>query len=269
MIKTCINPNCKKEFNSRRSIIKYCSVACSNQHKADKIKTALSGLKGPVTDAAPELFPKPAPVAEVKKEKTKVVMDDVPARTKTTLMPPGNMDLQTQFVFTMLNKEVDRFEDAAKEQKQKAEKLLAENEKLREELAQLKTDQRIAEIESEHAKPGGLQGFTQSLSGLLDNQFIGPVIADTIRGFMGGGMRALATQPGADQLSETVVEVLQWFSAQDATVQASFQQLVKALNAVQDKTRIPDLITRLVNIVSNGSTIVRSGSTNASMSYGT
>lgn len=274
MIKTCQNPKCKKQFNARRNIVQYCGVPCANQHKADKIKEALQGLNITNDAATPqaELFPKPEvkEAKEVKKEKTKVVMDDLPKRTERSSLSLGNVDLQTQYVFNMLNKEADRFEDAAKEQKQKAEKLLAENEKLREELAQIKTDQRIAAMEAEHAKPSGLQGITESLKGILDNQYIGPVIGDVIRGFMSGGLRlpqAGAAGGGVGELNENVVEVLQWFSTQDAQVQQNFKLLVDALNAVQDKARVPDLLARLVNVINQGSTIVRSQST-ASMGYG-
>lgn len=274
MIKTCQNPKCKKQFNARRNIVQYCGVPCANQHKADKIKEALQGLNITNDAATPqaELFPKPEvkEPKEVKKEKTKVVMDDLPKRTERSSLSLGNVDLQTQYVFNMLNKEADRFEDAAKEQKQKAEKLLAENEKLREELAQIKTDQRIAAMEAEHAKPTGLQGITESLKGILDNQYIGPVIGDVIREFMSGGLRlpqAGAAGGGVGELNETVVEVLQWFSTQDAQVQQNFKLLVDALNAVQDKARVPDLLARLVNVINQGSTIVRSQST-ASMGYG-
>ena len=251
-------------------------MPCANQHKADKIKEALQGLNNTNDAATPqaELFPKPEvkkpEVKEVKKEKTKVVLDDVPKRTERSSLSMGNVDLQTQYVFNMLNKEADRFEEAAKEQKQKAEKLLAENEKLREELAQIKTDQRIAEVEAEHAKPTGLQGITDSLKGILDNQYIGPVIGDVIRGFMSGGLRlpqAGAAGGGVGELNEAVVEVLQWFSTQDAQVQQNFKLLVDALNAVQDKARVPDLLARLVNVINQGSTIVRSNSS-ASMGYG-
>lgn len=274
MIKTCQNPKCKKQFNARRNIVQYCGVPCANQHKADKIKEALQGLNITNDAATPqaELFPKPEvkEAKEVKKEKTKVVMDDLPKRTERNSISLGNVDMQTQYVFNMLNKEADRFEDAAKEQKQKAEKLLAENEKLREELAQIKTDQRIAAMEAEHAKPSGLQGITESLKGILDNQYIGPVIGDVIRGFMSGGLRlpqAGAAGGGVGELNEIVVEVLQWFSTQDAQVQQNFKLLVDALNAVQDKARVPDLLARLVNVINQGSTIVRSQST-ASMGYG-
>jgi len=273
MIKTCENTECNKEFNATRSKSKYCSRICSAQHaaKLGLNKPGSRALRGLET---PELFPKPPEVKpevkEVKKEKTKVVLDDVPKRSERMSLPTGNMDIQTQFVFTMLNKEIDRFEDSAKEQKHKAEKLLTENEKLREELAQLKTDQRIKEIEDQNAKPGGLQGITDSLKGILDNQYIGPVIGDVIRGFMSGGMRLPAmtgAAGGVGELNETVVEVLQWFSTQNAQVQQNFKLLVDALNAVQDKARVPDLLARLVNVINQGSTIVRSNSS-ASMGYG-
>lgn len=257
--KTC--PNCNKEFDAKRNRIVYCSNTCANQHHARKVKE-LKGSLGQTVLNLESNEPKPTP------QKEKVVVSDIPKRAERMTLP-GSTDVHTQFVINMLYKEVDRFEDSAKEYKGKAEKLQSENEKLRDELAKIKTDQQIADIQAANAKPSGLSGLIDQAKGLLDNQYLGPVAADLLRGFLTGGMPSIAQAQhisgGGD--AETI-EVLQWFGTQEKTVQDNFKALVQALIALPDQTRVPDLLVRLVNVIKQGSSITRSSSS-ASMSYGT
>ncbi|WKZ60799.1 MAG: hypothetical protein QY309_04795 [Cyclobacteriaceae bacterium] len=250
----CALPTCGKEFEPLKPNQEHCSPWCRRQHNIAKKLTATQpdkpGLQG-------NLFKK--------------TDDEKPVMKRERISMPSGMDIQTQYVFNMLNKDVDRWESEAKEQSKRAEKYKEEAEKLRNQLAEIKTEEKIKEIERQHEKPSGLSGLLEHAKGLFDNPHTGPVIADILRGIFtpGGIMPMQAQQLGGDEETNAVImELLQWFAHQDKPVQLSFATLITALNTVQDKTKLPELIGRLVNIIKNGSTIVKSNGT-ASMAYGT
>lgn len=269
MLKTCLNPDCKKEnrqFNARRSSTKYCSHECSNEHHPSHLRKA--SLGGPQSSLESKLPDYEIPVTQkpepMKKEQIQDDEDEVKVPKRQPIPLPQNMDFATQLAFSMMQRELDRSEREALEFKKKAKNRRIELEKTRTELAELKTEQRINQIETENKKPSGLQGFTDSFKGLLDNQYIGPVVAQFLQGMMPGGMTGLPQQAGAEggdpEAQQALVDIFNWFAVQDKPVQMQFKELVDALNS-NDKVRIPDLITRLLNVLKQGSSLVKSSAT--------
>lgn len=252
----CTLPTCGKEFEPQKPNQEHCSPWCRRQHNIAKkvippAAPAQPGLQG-------NLFKK--------------TEDEKPVMKRERISAPSGLDIQTQYVFNMLQKDVDRWESEAKDNNKRAEKYKEEADKLRNQLAEIKTEEKIKEIERQHEKPSGLSGLLDQAKGLFDNQYTGPVVADILRGLFNpaGGlmMNAQNQLAGDEETNAAVMELLQWFAHQDKPVQMSFATLITALNTVQDKTKLPELITRLVNMIKSGSTISRGNGT-ASMAYGT
>lgn len=236
---------------------RFCSTRCQRINAGKKKR--LGAVTPPPT---PGLFPnsepefvEPAPIKPVSKpapQRTPFIEEPIKRADKIS---PPNLDLQTQYIFNLLNKEVDRMEALANEHKAKAIKLKEENDKLRDDLATLKTEQKIQQVKSEHKKPSGLQGFTSSLQGILDNQYLGPVIAQMAGKLLGGVAGPVGELPGGTpEAQQAAMQIINWYGAQTPEVQENFGALISAI-ASQDAALLPATLARLVNILKGGSAV--------------
>jgi hypothetical protein len=196
----CALPTCGKEFEGRKGK-SYCSNTCRS--KASIIRT--SGLSG--TGQVP-MF------AEKEKETTAT------ARKPTHInVSHGVSAIEAQ----LLMKEVDRWEDAYKQERTRRKKREEELEKLKNELVELKTDQKIKTIEAENKKPSGLDGILESPLG----QYIGPALGKLAERLVDAVPMGAAQLTGADASgNEALTQIANWFLAQAPDVQETFYHMV-------------------------------------------
>jgi hypothetical protein len=214
--KKCAFPPCNNTISASKNNKKYCSEGCRNKHGHQNRMVQTQTVITPGTTPLP--FDKPAPKAEI--------------------TAPKGVDFHVQYVFDAQKKEIERFENFYKEEREKRKKLFEEKEKLAKELQDLKTDLRIAEA----GKPNGLSGF-------MENPFIkelaphmGPVLA---------GIVAKALSPAAPPMVVDGVpdETAMWVNAQPAEVQSALRQLIHEIAKFGKPENILHVIDRMKNII--------------------
>lgn len=227
-VKKCAYERCGKEFTPLKSNKKYCTDSC--RARDSQRRQALNETGGNPTQvnapgqtvfmSAP-LFDKPAPKAEIS--------------------APRGLDFSTQYVFDSQKKEIDRWEKAYNEEREKRKKLSEEKQKIEKELSDLKTDQRISEL----SKPGGLAGF-------MENAFVkelAPHVAPVLAGIMA---RVLTPATPIVPTGGEVVndETAAWVNAQSAEVQNSLRALIHEIAKQGESEKVMQAIERLRNILS-------------------
>jgi len=237
--KKCEFLGCEKTFEAKRKDKRFCSATCRAKHSIIS-----SSRMGAITDT-----PKP----EVRK--TKEPESSLPPRTSMPM--PGNLDSNGQFIFNMLNRDIDRFEKAFHEERQKKKKAREEADKLRTELAELKTDLRIRDIETENKKPSTLDGLKESFTSLLDHPNIGPHVGNFVGNLLNGGMAGGMGQfpaAGDEETQHTAVEILNWYALQEKETQQAFKGLVDLIAQATEPAKVNALIEKLLNVLKGGST---------------
>jgi len=228
----CDLPSCGKDFPFRKGK-KYCNSTCRS--KASIINTA--GLGSLVTSERKEDSAAPKPAA--------------PAVDNLLL---SQMPAHAQFIIKQLEKESTRWEDAYKEQRKKRGDLKDQLTKVQNELAALKTEQKISSIEQEHKKPGALQGILDSPLG----QHLGPALGKLAERFVDSIPMDMAAAPvaqiaGTGPVPEQVTQISNWYIAQSPDVQEVFYNLVNSMAGLQpDEAKIK--MQYIKNLLNYGTT---------------
>jgi hypothetical protein len=182
--------------------------------------------------AAPlPLFDKPAPKAEISQ--------------------PKALDFHVQYVFDAQKKEIDRWEKAYNEEREKRKKIFEEKEKLAKELLDLRTDIKVAEA----GKPNGLSGFMENPFMKELAPHLAPVLAGLATKILSPG--AMVTV-GADQPQD---ETALWVNAQPPAVQSALRALIHEVARFEKPETILQVIERLRNIVAKNQPFTASGGT--------
>lgn len=128
--------------------------------------------------------------------------------------------------------------------------------KTKEELAELKTNIRIADIERKNAKPSGLAGFADQAAPLFQALEIkgehAIALLDRVATIFGKPLqKQIAT--GEDTNSD-VAQIITWLNALDDNYRASVLQLLTAISAIGQNGSAPaiELINQLLNQINNG-----------------
>ena len=252
--KKCELSSCENEFalNKFAPHQRFCGVKCKRKWDREKSKLGATPADQPGQSA---LFQKQATPKTPLSVKAKEEKEEV--RKRTPIAPPAGMDISTQFVYNLQNKEIDRWEDAYREERSKRKKAKEELEKVRHELAELKTDSKIKTIEDEYKRPSGLDGLTDKFTSLLDNPNIGPHIGQFIGNLINGGGAAQLQGPAIEdpETQQAAIDIVNWYALQEKTTQQAFRGLVSMIETVQDPGKVGELIGRLLNVAKGGSTI--------------
>lgn len=228
----CNLPSCQHEFEPRKGKI-YCSNTCRS--KASIIKNAGLGNLVPA-----------------QKEK-----ENEPTRKPMQVDSPvlSQLPVHAQFIIDQLKKETQRWETDFKEEREARKKLKEENRDLRNQLAEMKTEQKIKAIEEEHKKPGALEGILDSPLG----QHLGPALGKLAERFvdaipMNAGAATLTQVAGVSgEQNEQVTQISNWYIAQPAEVQEVFYKLVNDMAGKQpDELKIK--MKYIKNLLNYGTT---------------
>ena len=157
--------------------------------------------------------------------------------------PPG-LDFNTQYIFDLQKKEIQRWEDSANEFRKKFETVKDAKDLLEKEFEKYKNEKQIEAIKGE--KPSGLQGLAESpfIQQLMPD--IGPALGQLMS-------RAIAPGPGSpagpgDPVAEAVIQ-------QPEEVQNAFRELLNLLMTYQTPQNILSVIGKIKNLLKSGSTV--------------
>lgn len=232
--------HCGNDFNSVTRKAKFCSDACRNRYYREQQSAAaaqvkhLNGTSSPINGTVPEP-PAPAPMSPVIKETF--------AQATAALTPAA------QLMFEMLKKEAQRWEDAYNKERDARKKLKEVNEQLRNELAEIKTDIKIKEIESK--KPSGLNGFLENPLVRELAPHVGQALGKIIERMMTPG----ALEGTAGQLDAQVNEIITWIGALPESDRNNLYEILTAFASAQSDQARSQMIERIKNLVKNGTTI--------------
>lgn len=194
--------HCGKTYTYKLNSSKFCSGSCRASAAVKK-----KGL-GAITTTKPEV--------------------KTPERNRFDV--PNDIGPQAQYIITQSNKEADRWERLYNEvrtelkEKEKAEK------QLRDELAQIKTDQKIAEASA----PGGLSGLMESPAMAQILQHAGPGIGKLAERFADW----VANSPSTPQISGTggngdgLTQFAQWLASLDEDTRLQVWQILQYLSSL-------------------------------------
>jgi hypothetical protein len=154
---------------------------------------------------------------------------------------------QAQYIIKHLEKEVNRWENATKEEKKKKKIWQEKYEAVKEELTQMKVDQQI----NEGKKPSGLNGFMETPAMKELMPFIGPSLGKLFEGLTNkivpGGA---AVGEGGDLAGNN--ELIAWISSLPEDVQQSINLLLMQLSKIENPQNVNMIVTRFLNLLQNG-----------------
>jgi hypothetical protein len=219
---------CGREYAYKKSDSKYCSSTCRST-ACRKGKSL--GSTSPMS----------------KEEKTEL--------KGGSLINLGTLPPHAQYIISHQEKENDRLQKRYDEALTKIETLQDEKNKLRDELATLKTDHRIEAIEN--AKPGGLAGLAENpvVQQLLPH--IGPSLGRVLERFL---LPAEASQmvgiEGLDEEGQQQIQLISgWFSSLPKQGQAIVYTMIDMLSSMP-KEKLPSSLTQIINLLQHGTTAI-------------
>jgi hypothetical protein len=230
----CASAECSNEFSPARSDQRFCSDKCRSAHTRYLKKNGLNPepRKAQSSPSSQQQFT-PAPMVSAGIGKIDI---------------PDNMPLQAQWVMKQQDREIDRLTGENQKLVSKCEQITTERDKLRDDIAELKTENKIRDIEN--AKPTGLNGlFPSGLEGFLNNPHIAPVVAALM-----GKILNVSSPPGVDAPTENdaVSALLNWINSQPEEVQQSFGELM-SLIVPMEGDKVASILKQMINLVKNGS----------------
>lgn len=155
-------------------------------------------------------------------------------------MPLNGLNPQSQYIIKHQEKEIQRWEDKYRDEQKKREKVEADNQKLRDELAEIKLDKKL----SENAKPSGLSGFMESTFMQQIAPHIAPVIGEIARNIV----LPITTGNGMEGLNG----IVQWLSGQSEEYQQQFFAMVQELSKIENPELALSTISKIKNFLTNG-----------------
>lgn len=209
MSKTRECNECGKEYSYKLETSKFCSGTC-RANAANKRK----GLGD--TD-----LPTSAPA--------KFIESKSPKRTEITM--PDGIGPQAQYIIGQATKEADRWEKYSDELKADLKEKTKEAEKLREELNNLKNEQRIAEATG----PSGLGGLMESPGFSKFLEYAGPgisKISEKLGDWITSPGKGVPQIAGPDTDNPGLNEFIQWLTALDENTRLQVWQLISYLSTL-------------------------------------
>lgn len=258
-MQTCALPGCENQFaiQDRGRHRKYCSANHRLKHhlilKEEKLKNGLGAVEEEPNERPATSFDVQTQIPFSLPQKKTFLENKQPPRMD--ISKPAAQDIHTQWVFESQRKEIDRWEKAYHDEVAARKKLHEENDKLRSDLAELKTDVRIKKMEDEHRKPSGLQGFTSSMEGFLNNPHIGPHIGALVGKILGTVTGQLGA-PSSDETAQAAQQIMGWYQTQSHDVQQAFNDLINGIAGVEP-ARLPQVLRQMVNSINANQPVMK------------
>lgn len=199
--------------------------------------------------------------AAAKKRKSGMAYDDEKkqkADAPLMGMSIASLSPQSQYIISHQEKENNKLQRELDNARDENRALVDKNNALREEIAEIKTDYRIKEIEDK--KPSGLQG-------LADNQLvqqliphIGPSLGRLMERWLGGSQQLAGLD--AAQLDEEATQQISSINAWFASLPKEGQHMVYTILDSMANIQGPQLgetLNRIINLLKNGTTAIPSG----------
>lgn len=178
---------------------------------------------------------------------TRSIIGSMGAQTAAQAVPMSSLNMglnglnpQSQYIIHHQEKEISRWESKYNDSEKKREKIEEENKRLRDELAQVKVDQKL----SENAKPSGLSGFMESSLMQHLAPHIGPALGDVMKRFL----LPITSDSGMQGMNELV----QWLSAQPEEFQQQFYVMTQELSKIETPELMTATVTKMINFLTNG-----------------
>lgn len=245
----CELPECGKEFFRSRSDKRYCCTAHKDKHLLQKARAKRTGVNGVDASAQQQMFEEP-----IQEEQTTHTMevddDDEPIKAPPSLSSPARMVATPSlgplgsFMLQQKGNETEFYKKAYEEERAKRKKIKEKYQAVTTELAELKTNNRIAEIEG-NAKPKGLAGMFSGINVMeVLNHPLAQQVAMGIVSKFGGS--AAPQMGGVDQ---GTIPLINWINSMSEEAKQAFAILVSEISKTEDQEKLTDLLTRLTNVV--------------------
>lgn len=228
MESTCENPRCGKQFERKRRDQRFCSSTCRSQ-----VHRAIHGLNGHAAVVEKPAAPAATRPAFIAGEKVEI---------------PEGLPPQAAWITRQQDRQIEALQQELKRVQDRADALATERDKARTELAELKTDMRIKEVES--AKPTGLGALLPNgIESLLTNEHVAPVLGRLLSKLV-----PVESEIQGLPQSTPAGAIMQWIEAQQPATQQLFGELVAGIMQ-QDPSKVDDMLKRMARLLSSGTTM--------------
>ena len=163
---------------------------------------------------------------------------------------------QMQIAVDLLKQDARRWEQLYKEEKEKRKKISDKYETLREELAAIKVDNRIAEIENK--KPGGLEGLAENPLVLKLADHVGPALGALMMKLADNtpSSALLRTDGQLDEVTQTQAnEMIKWFVSLPQDTRGVVYEILTEWAGAKSIEVLNDTLQRMRNILKTGTVI--------------
>jgi hypothetical protein len=225
--------HCGKEYNYKLDSSLYCGSTCRAMAGEKKSKDSASGVYE--TESA-----KPGKSGG--------------ADSRFAMAAYTGLQPQAVYIIKDQERKIDRLEKEIDDKKSKLETIRAEKEKLQNEIATIKTDYRIKEIEDK--KPTGLQGLKES--GILEMfmPYVGPGLGKLVDKLVDGGSSLQIS--GVDgqldgEASQEMQNIARWYGALPKEGQKMVYHVIDGFANVQPE-QLGSVLQQILNLMANGTT---------------
>jgi hypothetical protein len=217
----CALPSCGKEIESTRKGVKYCSVTCRSKHSI--YRTTSKALNGLVEGG----------LKETETKSSEVIENEQPKRITVDHGMYAKLPESAQFIIKQQEKDAARWEDAYKEERKERKKLKNENKELRQELAEVKTDERLKGIETA-ANANKKDLFDRIMESPI-GEHIGPALGTMLDKFMNGTAPVIGQVGGVADgpADDRIVKIANWYATQPDEVKEVFFMMVDAMAGME------------------------------------
>jgi len=244
---------CQHDYKAALETSKFCSQKCKSKWHRKNNKLGNINMKEDDDDTQP-----------VKEKPTKEKNGNNSLVSIVTGLPPA-----AQFIIGQQEKENKNLQKLYDEERNERKRLKEKNNELKAKILEMETNSKIEAIQNE--KPSGLQGFAESPFFAELMPHIGPALGQLAQGLVtrmqGGGLEGMPVDGQLDaEVKNQVIEINKWYAGLPKPVQTTvYDMLVKF--SQYNQQQLPNLITRINNLLHNGTAITNSGANAATGTY--
>lgn len=246
---------CKTAFKSSRAKHSTCSNSCRSKLARQNRKTSLN--------MTPEEEEKPRFAEMPPKAKVNGKMNGNNCHIGHSAAVVGTpifhgLSPQMQIAVDLLKQDSRRWEQLYKDEKEKRKKVTDRYETLREEMASIKVDHRISEIENK--RPSGLEGFAENPMVLKLLDHVGPALGALMLKLGDGGApssQLIGTDGQLDEITQTQSnEMIKWFISLPTDTRTMVYEILTELAASKSIEVLNETLMRMRNILRSGTVIM-------------
>lgn len=253
--KHCLN--CETDYKAALETSKFCSQKCKSQWHRKNNKLGNINMKEDDDDTAPQQ-------QTVKEKPSKEKNANSSLVSIVSGLPP-----QAQYIIAHQEKENKNLQKLYDDERTERKRLKEKYQTLKDKILEMETNSKIEAIQNE--KPSGLQGFTDSplFEHLMPH--IGPAIGQLAQSFVtrmqGGGMSGVPVDGNLDgEVQSQIVEINKWYAGLPKPLQGTVYDMLTKFSQYNVE-QLPNLITRINNLLHNGTALTNSGANAATGTY--